>query len=154
MFGWTLKTADRRLQQTRFNMLVAKLLAMPADFKGPKISFYLWVMRSLINKIACACLYFKAEASQALWLRGITLELKLSILCTIHAPKSYMLDVMVRLGCISYHQDGHEGTLQESTEHITPVMFVIWHPWQSCIHWCSYQEKLDCGPQQPCPLSL
>lgn len=40
----------------------------------------------------------------------------------------------VRLGHMTYHQDGHEGTLQESSQHITRVMFIIRHPGQSREH--------------------
>lgn len=58
------------------------------------------------------------------------------------------------LGKITYHQEGHEGALQEPGQHIAPVMFIIWHPWKSCVHWGSDQEKLDCGSQQPRPFSL
>lgn len=53
-----------------------------------------------------------------------------------------------------YHQQGHEGPLQEPHQHVAPVVFIIRHPGQSRVNRGGDQEKLDCGPEQPGPGGL
>lgn len=33
-----------------------------------------------------------------------------------------------------YHQQSHEGALQEPHQHVAPVVFVVRHPGQSCVN--------------------
>lgn len=42
----------------------------------------------------------------------------------------------------SYHQQSHQCTLQQSGQHVAPVMFVIGHPRQPRVHGGGDQEKL------------
>lgn len=51
----------------------------------------------------------------------------------------------------THHEDGHERPLEESSQDVAPVVFVIGHPGQAGVHRRSDQEELDGGPQQPCP---
>lgn len=55
---------------------------------------------------------------------------------------------------ITYHQDGHEGPLQEPAQHVAPVVFIIRHPGESRVHRGGDEEELEGGPQQPCPFHL
>lgn len=54
----------------------------------------------------------------------------------------------------TYHQDGHEGPLQEPAEHVAPVVFIIRHSGESRVHRGGDEEELEGGPQQPCPFHL
>lgn len=54
----------------------------------------------------------------------------------------------------THHQDGHQGALQEPTQHVAPVMLVVRHPGESRVHRGGDQEKLEGWPQQPRPFHL
>lgn len=57
-------------------------------------------------------------------------------------------------GCLAktYCENSHQTPLQEASEHIAPVMFVVGHPGQTHVHSSRNQEELDGGTQQPRPL--
>jgi len=52
----------------------------------------------------------------------------------------------------AYCESGHEPSLQEASEHVAPVMFVVGHAGQTHVHSGGRQEELDGGTQQPRPL--
>lgn len=51
-----------------------------------------------------------------------------------------------------YHQQSHEGALQEPHQHVAPVVLIIRHPGQACVNGGGDQEELDCGSEQPSPV--
>lgn len=51
----------------------------------------------------------------------------------------------------TYHQQSHEGALQEPHQHVAPVVFIIRHPGQARVNGGSDEEELECGSEQPSP---
>ena len=55
-------------------------------------------------------------------------------------------------GLGAHSEAGHQRPLQEADENVTPVVFVVRHAGVAHIQGEGYQEELNGGPQQPCPL--
>lgn len=52
----------------------------------------------------------------------------------------------------AHREAGHQGSLQEADEDVTPVVLVVGHPSIAHIDRKGHQEELNGGPQQPRPL--
>lgn len=56
------------------------------------------------------------------------------------------------VGDVSDSEAGHQCSLQEANENITPVVLVVRHVGIVHLEGKGHQEELHGGPQQPCPL--
>ena len=55
-------------------------------------------------------------------------------------------------GLGAHSEAGHQRPLQEADENVTPVVFVVRNAGVAHVQGEGYQEELNGGPQQPCPL--